>query len=1031
LAAQKVKLDNQLINAQAKQEATTKAYREELAKTRLENTRLNKEAKKTVELQNDATGAYRKATIRLADLKRELKDAAIAGDKNEVSIKDLRQEYDKLNKEVRQADQELGDFSRNVGNYGSAFDGFGDKVEGLGQGLGGIVSGQQGAGGVGSAITGVVGKLGPVGVAAAGAVSGVVALGSAVVDLDQEFDELRGTIEQLTGLEGNQLDALTSTIKALETTFGADTNESLRAANVLIKEFGLSGVEAANFIEQGFLSNANVQGDLLDGVIEYSTQIKAAGGDANDLFKILDASGTAGVFSDKGIDTVKEFGLRIREQTTSTTDALTAAFGGDFTNDLFGRINDGSTTTIEALQEVTDKLKFTNLAAKDRQTVIADVFGGAGEDAGSFLETLTQINFETAFQADLTGDLAQKKQAELDANKGLADAQNELSKAIGDSSEIGRVWTQILTFIVTELTNAFERINFVIKGFGLFKDSLYNKFIDPLNDGIKVFNNFTNSLGLGDVISEFDRATGTLDEFNAKRREQIAISIEATRIIKEGVLEQKNEINGFKNLTKSIGDANVPREKQIENILEVQKQYPEMLQGYTEENLQNANLVDIKNNLNRQFTEELINRKKALALRALDNELLRRENVILKLKEGDAKNAAIDELNRLRVFGLQKIEAVEEETKILLGLKEAETDELNDLSDDVAGNAIGNDQKRLDSFKSTSEKIIDQAEVEEQRLTDLRTQRQKDIDENEKQNQKTKEENLKNEQDRINKINAQQEKDEELRRKREQKAEQEKQKQQEDERKQNYEDRGELIKAFTDKAIENIDERIKKLDDEIDAAQKQADFFKELAANGNINAQQSLAEQNQIIAEAEAKRQKIEKRKQAIELVSSVVTAYNNELGEGKTTQEALKEAFLGTGTMTAFIAALPTFLDGIENTGTHGAGIDGKGGFLSVLHPNERVLTKEQNAMIGDHSNEEVAEIMHNYRFGAYDINPVIIDNNKINTASLEAKLDDVKNAITNKPDIDVIKLTSTAMMIKETQKKGNFKTTNRFKVN
>ena len=246
-----------------------------------------------------------------------------------------------------------------------------------------------------------------------------------------------------------------------------------------------------------------------------------------------------------------------------------------------------------------------------------------------------------------------------------------------------------------------------------------------------------------------------------------------------------------------------------------------------------------------------------------------------------------------------------------------------------------------------------------------------------------------------------------------------------------YDKKNAIISASSDKIVESIDERISKTQDEINAAQKQSDFFKQLAAEGNIEAKESLAEQNAIIAEAEAKKQRIERRKQAVELVSSTIQSFNNELGEGKSTQEALKEALTGTATITALIASLPTFLEGTEDTGTHGQGIDGKGGFHAVLHPNERVLTKEQNSMIGGYSNDQVAEIMQNYRLGNFNL--IESTNNQQDFSILEGKMDAIEKAIINKPEtnIELGQITSTSMMIAETKKRGKNITTNRFKVN
>lgn len=1029
----KIKLDNQLIKAEAKLDATTKSYREELAKVRIENAKANKEAKKTVILQDDSASAYQKAGIRLADLKRELKDAAIAGNRTEEEIKELTDEFQKLDKEVRDADQSVGDFSRNVGNYSSAFDGFGENVGEVGESLGGAISG---AGGFGSSIQGVIGKLGPWGAAAGVAIGGAVALGDAISDVDKEFDQLRGTIAQLTGLEGAALDNLTASIKAFETTFGAETNESLRAANVLMKEFGLSGEEAATLIEQGFLSNANIQGDLLEGITEYSTQIKAAGGDADDLFKILDASGTAGVFSDKGIDTVKEFGLRIREQTATTSDALRAGFGDAFTDELFGGINDGSISTVEALQTVTNALKDTELSARDRQTIIADVFGGAGEDAGSFLETLTEINFETEFNADLSGELAQRKQKELEANEALAAAQNELSKSIEGNAALGRLWTNIQTEIINRLISVINFVGDLVDSFEKLQDdpvramaeigkAITDLLLLPVNEAITAANGLIGAFSDFE-IPKIEFPLKEIKDFNAEQRESNRI----VKLSQKGIEKYKDAVTQYigkeQQRVNLLMDGNTSQEERNNLIKGLTEDYPELIKNYDLENLSQEDAIRLNKELQVEITNTAILKQKALALGIVESRRLQEQAKIDLITNKQVREQKQEELNFEVERQLYRIDLIEEETRIKLGLKERETEEIIDLNEEVVDEAAGGYQRDLDNFRAASEAKIDQAEKEEQRIFDLRTQREQDIKDNDKENQKTRDQNAKDEADRIAKNNAQQEKDDADRRKKQKELN----KQEAEDLKQTYEDRGEIIEAFTEKAIENLDKRLEGFNDEIDAAQKQADYFAELAANGNINAEQSLAEQNEIIAEAEAEKAKIEKQKQAIQLISSVVLAYNNELGEGKTTQEALKEALTGTTTISAFIAALPTFFDGTEDTGTHGHGVDGRGGFNAILHPNERVLTKKQNEMIGDISNDSLAEIMQNYRFGNLDIGATV-SNVAISTEALESKLDSVKNAIDSKQEIDIIKLTSYAAQISVAKKKGNFKTTNRFKVN
>jgi hypothetical protein len=242
---------------------------------------------------------------------------------------------------------------------------------------------------------------------------------------------------------------------------------------------------------------------------------------------------------------------------------------------------------------------------------------------------------------------------------------------------------------------------------------------------------------------------------------------------------------------------------------------------------------------------------------------------------------------------------------------------------------------------------------------------------------------------------------------------------------------GDAVQGFTDKFISDADKRIAKIDEEINKQQEQATRLQALADNGNIKAEQSLAEQNNLLAESELEKAEIEQRKQNIEMISGVILGYNSALENGATPQEALREAFLGTAGIKAFVSALPTFFDGTENTGAQGYGVDGKGGFNAILHPHERVIPKVDNDLIGDYSNNEVAKIMQNYRLGKLTQGTNIVAN-VVDNSDITSKLDTVTEAIKNIPqnNIEVAEITQTYAIIQQRKTKGNVSTTNRFKV-
>ena len=250
-----------------------------------------------------------------------------------------------------------------------------------------------------------------------------------------------------------------------------------------------------------------------------------------------------------------------------------------------------------------------------------------------------------------------------------------------------------------------------------------------------------------------------------------------------------------------------------------------------------------------------------------------------------------------------------------------------------------------------------------------------------------------------------------------------------DSAKKTYETQKEFIKLTADYFIKRSNDKIAQMDKEIAKAENQYTLLQTLAANGNINAQESLAEQQRIINEANARKEKELKRQQRIKLAESVYSTYNSKVAAGS--EHPLMDTIKDTMLLQQFIASLPTFYDGTEDTGKNGNGIDGKGGFHAVLHPNERVIPKSLNEQIGGLSNEALAKMASEYQNGK-----IIRSNSQIgsafDTAVLVGKLDELTMAIKQKPEtnIGIGEITQSVMEIVKSTKQGNTTTYNRYKV-
>ena len=238
-----------------------------------------------------------------------------------------------------------------------------------------------------------------------------------------------------------------------------------------------------------------------------------------------------------------------------------------------------------------------------------------------------------------------------------------------------------------------------------------------------------------------------------------------------------------------------------------------------------------------------------------------------------------------------------------------------------------------------------------------------------------------------------------------------------------------LIKMTSEFFVGQSEKRIAKIDEEINKATQQYEHLKTLAEAGNINAQQSLAEQQKIINDANLRKERELKRQQRIKLAESVYSTYSQKVESGS--KNPLAETIRDTTLLTQFINSLPAFESGTENTGANGRGVDGKGGFHAILHPNERVIPKSLNEQIGAMSNEDLARIaqehQNNKNFGGnYQ------SGTSLELALLVNEIKDLKTIIKDKPEtnIELGEITSGAMEIVKKIKQGNTTTYNRYKI-
>jgi hypothetical protein len=486
------KLEKKLVDLKAAQSLVNDVTREQIKLRKEEIAGIDK-----------SEGAYRRLSKELNDQRKRYKDLAAAEQASSQEARDLIVSIGQLDKKLKGIDANVGQFQRNVGGYTEALSNFFPKLSGtLGQVTGAIGGIQNGFANLSKSSGALTTGLGGIGIAltAFQAISEIV---GSLIEAARATKELSAQVTNFTQITGDELEAVVATSQAIAVTYGKNVDDIVVAANSASKALGISFAQALDVVEIGFRKGADAQGQFLDGLKQYSVQFRDAGLSAEDFLRVSIASANEGIFSDKGLDAVKEFGLRIQEQTKGSKDALTNAFGEEFTTQLFENINNGSVTSGQAFGLVTDKITETGIAGSQLQTVIANVFGGPGEDIGKdFIITLGDV-LQSTDDVTLSTNLYQKQQEELfKVNEQLKISEvayNTTLATTGVEFEIATAKGKIfLNSVLSNILGYFEqvpnRLNAYKKAFAEFTKpegsilSFFKVFNQQIKDGNKEIN---------------------------------------------------------------------------------------------------------------------------------------------------------------------------------------------------------------------------------------------------------------------------------------------------------------------------------------------------------------------------------------------------------------------------------------------------------------------------------------------------------------------------------------------------------------
>lgn len=269
-------------------------------------------------------------------------------------------------------------------------------------------------------------------------------------DISDVADMMGRVKQQMQGISDVDLKNVTEDLLTLRDTFGMDENETLRGAQQLMKQFGISSKEAFDLMATGAQNGLNKSDELGDNISEYSGKFAQAGYSAEEYFQLMQNGLDGGAYN---LDKVND---AINEVTTRLVDGNIEKALDSFdtkTQDVFKAWQEGRKTQKDVVNAIVEDIsKTTNQQEKLNKTATA--FGTMGEDFNAgFIQSLTTVGNK---YKDVEGAMDKVKAI---ANGGLKNALSGLGRAFLDSfTPIGELITPILAGIIGLITVAIQGV---------------------------------------------------------------------------------------------------------------------------------------------------------------------------------------------------------------------------------------------------------------------------------------------------------------------------------------------------------------------------------------------------------------------------------------------------------------------------------------------------------------------------------------------------------------------------------------------
>ena len=932
-----VKKNIKLIQDQEKAEQTllkTKQQREKLEQERIKTinqglTQKQKElalsekkrkiAESSARSELKLNGAYDKQSKRLNQLRKQYKNLVVAQNGETKATIKMRNEIQKLDTQLKKVDASAGQFQRSVGNYGKAFSGLKS---------------------LGSAVLPVAG------------VTGLVTVMGNAVKVFRDFEKANSNLRAVTGATDGEMDMLSNTAKRL----GASTAFTASEVTGLQTEFAKLGF-TTNEIQNATAATLDLAAasgtELADAAAIAGSTLGGFQLGAEETQRVVDVMAKS--FSTSALD-MEKFKESMKDAAPA---AAAVGLSVEETTALLGTLSNAGISGSKAGTALKSSLINLNKAGLTLNQAFEKVSNSTDK-----LGTATELVGKNAAASFLV--LAEGTETTKELTKGLLSAEGaakkmsevQLDNLAGDVTKLGSAWEGFILGVesgngsinkfLRGATQLASKILGLITPSGELAESWFKQrdAVNELEENVKPlldrYDELNEKTKLTDEEQkELDRTInqisedlpGAITQFDKYGKAMDISTDAARRLLKqqkdllaldnaEAIEEQEDEISG---LLDKLNRLNGLYKASDEGLLKYNRELDKATNGVKKYSLATFDEIN-----NYQTKKGLIQGE--IDLRNAKIAKLRGEKTELeKLNEQEEKNNGVKtETKKEDEAQITRLGELKKKLKELKKEQEGLVTE-DGILDNEAFVKVGN------SISETEIAIIQLEDT----LNGIRKKKAR----TDATGFKTKKEEGAIIGDEI--VPTEEEVKEII----------------------------DYQTILTDIIDRETQKRIELIDKEIEANEKRQSVLQELAGKGIQDAKENLAEEKKQQAELERERERALKRQQRIELGLAVLNSYTNNVEND--VNNPLAKTITDTSVLLSFIQSLPTFYDGTENTG-QGGKVDNKGGFHAVLHPNERVMTAEQNRQVEGLSNWELSNLGKQYKQG--NLNPILsVDNSEV----------------------------------------------------